>query len=86
MESVIQKIRGDELDIHGECQFCRKASVSIFGIINGKKYDGSLFRGFYICDEHREKLNSLLSGEYDIDEICLDRFKAAATKGLNLRR
>ena len=84
-ETVITKVRGRELEPNGPCQFCPKQATYIFGVVDSKKYDGYLFKGFPICDEHLDKLNALLSGEYDIDELFLEKYRMTGKRGINLR-
>jgi transcription elongation factor Elf1 len=85
MECVVQVVRGQNLD-EGDCTFCGKLSISTFCVTKGKKHDGTMISGFPICKEHHDKLNSLLSGEFDIDQIYLDRYKTSHTRKINVRR
>lgn len=87
MECVVQVVRGSNLDTENKtCVFCGANANNIFCITSGKKYDGTALQGFGICTEHKEKINALLSGEFDIDMIYLDRFKKTTAKKVNLRR
>jgi len=86
MESVITVVKGTELEIVGQCQFCTKQATSLFGVITDKRWDGFLLKSFKICSEHLDKLNALLSGEYDIDDMFLEKYKMTGGKGINLRR
>ena len=86
MESVIQVVRGSKLEGTFECVFCGSTNNSkIFGIVGKKTFDGILFRGFPICKEHLEKLNALLSGEFDIDNILLEQYRKPIGKSMRLR-
>lgn len=77
MESVVQVVRGDSLDPKSHpCIFCGKTSGSgLLGVTAGKKYDGTLLKTFSLCEEHFDKLNALLSGEFDIDLILLEKYR-----------
>lgn len=87
METVIQAVRGDSLDVQGKpCVFCgRTEGTELFAITAGKKYDGTLIRSFPVCTEHQEKLNALLSGEFDIDLIELEHYRKPAGRAVRLR-
>ncbi len=87
METVVQVVRGDSLDVSNKpCIFCsRVESQEMFAITAGKKYDGVLLRGFPICSEHLHKLNALLSGEFDIDRIELESYRKSVGKAVRLR-
>ena len=86
METIIHAIRGDTLNAK-ECAFCGSTIDCImFGIEAGKRHDGVLFKHLGVCKEHLNKLNSLLSGEFDIDKINLDQYrKSHIGKGIRLR-
>lgn len=86
-ESIIKLERGDALK-QKECAFCNSTqNIKLFGIEAGDKYDGIVLKHFGVCPEHLGKINALLSGEFDIDKIDLERYrKAYVTKGLRLRR
>jgi hypothetical protein len=87
MESVIQVVRGDNLDCKNKkCVFCSKPAVDLFGVTSGRKYDGVVIKSFNICKEHRDKINALLSGKFDIDEIYLEQYKITRAKKINMRR
>lgn len=86
MESVIVVVTGDPINPTGECQFCVKKATNIFGVVTSKRWNGHLFKGFKVCEEHLDKLNALLSGEYDIDEMFLEKYKMTGERGINLRR
>jgi len=88
MEAIINHIRGDKLKAT-ECIFCDKhENIKIFGIIVEEKFDGHLFKMFGVCPEHLDKINALLSGEYDIDSILLEKYRKITTRSItaNLRR
>lgn len=87
METIIKEIRGDSLEKPTECSFCGETNnCSIFGVITDKKFDGLTFKHFNVCKEHLHKLNSLLSGEFDIDQINLEKYrKVHVGKGIRLR-
>ena len=87
MESVVAVIRGSALDPNKQCcQFCgTDQSVSLFCITKEKKYDGILLQCFGVCKEHLDRLNALLSGEFDIDDIYLEKYRVRHSKNLQLR-
>lgn len=76
-ESVITVARGDSLDATKKpCVFCERAEgTEVFGITAGKKYDGILLKHFVVCEEHLDKINALVSGDYDIDQIELEKYR-----------
>lgn len=76
-ESVIQLVQGDSLDPTGkECIFCgRVRDPHMFSVSIGKRHNGVLLKHYVVCGEHLDKLNALLSGEYEIDAIQLDKYK-----------
>lgn len=87
MESVVQVIRGAPLETEGNyCNFCGKEASSLFLITKEKKYDGILVNSFPICREHLDKLNAILSGEFDIDEIFLSKYSSKPTRRVQLRQ
>lgn len=87
MEMIVQVVRGNSLDAaHEPCTFCgRIDQQSIFLVTAGKKYDGTMLRGFAICAEHLHKLNALLSGDFDIDKIELEKYKKSVGKAVRFR-
>jgi len=86
MECVLQVIRGNSLDHDGQiCPFCGEEAICMFGLTYGKKYDGVVFKGFGVCLEHKDKLNALLSGEFDIDEIYLEKYRKTMSKKVRIR-
>ena len=88
MEAIIQKIRGDDIEAK-KCNFCSKTeNIKIFGLILDAKHDGYLIKMFGVCPEHLDKLNALLSGEYEIDEIMLEKYRKLQPRSItaNLRR
>jgi hypothetical protein len=88
MECVVQVVRGSPLDPkHNHCVFCgTDETVSLFLITKEVKYDGVLLNGFGICKEHLDRLNALLSGEFDIDDIFLEKYRVGHAKKVQLRR
>lgn len=82
MESVVTVVRGDALDAENKpCIFCAKTEgTQLFAVSAGKKYDGTLLRCFPLCTEHFDKINALLSGEFDIDSILLEKYRKQLTK------
>ena len=86
METIIKHIRGDKLEAV-ECSFCGQTENCVFfGVQNGERYDGIVLKHFGVCKEHLHKLNAILSGEFDIDRIDLERFrKVHIGKGIRLR-
>lgn len=87
MECVVQVVRGSKLDpAKTSCAFCgTDQTVSLFCITKETKYDGVLMTCFGICKEHLDRLNALMSGEFDIDDIFLEKYRVKH-KSLNLRR
>ena len=88
METIVTVVRGDSLDATGKpCIFCGSTNGhQLFGITKGKKYDGILLKTFSLCEEHLDKLNALLSGEFDIDMIVLEKYrKQTKTQTLRFR-
>ena len=88
MECVVQVVRGSALNLKNEsCVFCGTDQItSLFLITKEIKYDGVLLNGFGICKEHLDKLNTLLSGEFDIDNIFLEKYRVKHTSKVQLRR
>lgn len=88
MECVAQAVRGSKLSSKGHyCIFCKdKEAVSLFCITKQEKHDGTLLNGFGICQEHLDRLNALLSGEFDIDNIYLEKYRIKHSKKIQLRR
>lgn len=76
-ESIVQIVQGDRLEAEGkECVFCgRIDNPQIFSVTQGKRHNGILLKHYVVCEEHLDKLNALLSGEYDIDAIKLDKYR-----------
>ena len=87
METVVQVVRGDTLIAGNKpCIFCNKVDKQqIFCVTAGKKYDGILLRGFPVCYEHLDKINALLSGEFDIDKIELEKYRKQVGRTVRLR-
>ena len=85
-ESIINYIRGDKLE-SDVCQFCGSSkNCKIFGMISRDNFDGKVLMHFSVCEEHLSKLNALLSGEFDIDRINLEKYrKHYGVKGIRLR-
>ena len=87
MESVVQVVRGSQLDPKTHhCVFCGVTATSLFCITKDKKYDGIVINSFGVCNEHLDKLNTLLSGEFDIDDIFLEKYRVTHAKKVHLRR
>lgn len=85
METIITVAQGDSLTTKGKtCIFCDKPATTLFGVLAGKRFDGEVLRSFPVCEAHLECLNSLLSGNYDIDKINLDSLRRAS-KSLRFR-
>lgn len=89
MESIVQVVKGDQIDKPSDytCEFCSKSTPAsqLFGVTVVKKHSGVLLKLFGVCDDHLHRLNAMLSGEFDIDEIYLDRFRKGARKVLKVR-
>lgn len=80
METIITTAQGDNLTTKGKtCTFCDQPAEALFGVIAGKKWNGEVLRSFPTCSVHLECLNSLLSGDYDIDKINLDSLRKPST-------
>ena len=88
MECVVKVVRGSALDpVKHQCLFCGTAQAeSIFCVTKEIKYDGVLLNCFGICKEHLDRLNALLSGEFNIDDIYLEKYRVRHGKNLQLRR
>lgn len=87
MESIVQVVQGDQLNIENkQCIFCNNAAESIFAITKSKKHNGTLITCFPVCKDHRARLNALLSGEFDIDQIYLEQFRSNNIRKINVRR
>ena len=87
MECVVQVTRGSKLDPESEsCSFCGNKATAIFCVTKSIKYDGVVLSGFPICKEHHDKLNALLSGEFDIDQIYLEQYRVKHDRKIYLRR
>lgn len=76
-ESVVQVVQGATLTPEGkECVFCGQTKgMHLFSVSNGIKYNGVVLKHYPICTEHLDKLNALLSGEYEIDHIQLEQYR-----------
>ena len=85
-ETIIKKERGEDLK-STKYAFCGyKVNIKIFGVEAGERFDGIVFKHFGVCEEHLSKINALLSGEFDIDRIDLERYrKVHVGRGLRLR-
>lgn len=77
MESVVTVVRGDTLEANNRpCIFCGNThETQLFGVTAGRKHDGILLKTFPLCPEHLDKLNALLSGEFEIDNIMLEKYR-----------
>ena len=86
METVINLVRGDALKADN-CIFCGETkNCKFFGIESDKTYDGIIIKHFGVCSEHLAKINSLLSGKFDIDRIYLEKYrKTHQGRGVRLR-
>jgi hypothetical protein len=87
MESIVQVVKGNQIDDPSKyvCCFCTDPAVSLFGVTTIKKFNGVILKTFGVCQIHLDKINSMLSGEFDIDQIFLERYKAKAGKTLKVR-
>lgn len=87
METIVNVVRGESLDATNKpCIFCGNTSGhQLFGITAGVKYDGTLMKLFSLCEEHLDKLNALLSGEFDIDLIFLEKYRKTPKTTLRFR-
>lgn len=76
MESVVTVVRGDPLNpTNCTCVFCGRPGTQLFGVTAGTKHDGTLLKSFPLCSEHLDKINALLSGEFEIDSILLEKYR-----------
>ena len=77
MESIVTVVRGDSLELTNKsCIFCNKTEDNkLLAVKIGSEWDGILLRTFPICTEHFDKINALLSGEFDIDKILLEKYR-----------
>ena len=87
VESVVQVVRGHKLNTEKmSCTFCDSTdSISMFCVVGKEKPDGTLLNCFGICKKHLDKLNALLCGEFDIDNIYIEKYDTKNHKGLQLR-
>lgn len=86
MKTIIKEIRGDAFNVKNECVFCLNTGQYIFGFITEKKADGLLFNNFNMCENHFNKLNTMLSGDFDIDKINTDQYKKKhSNSGIRMR-
>lgn len=87
MEAIINHVEGDQLEPKA-CVFCDKEKdISCFGVLpkEGIKWNGRLMTFFGVCEEHLDRINALLSGEYDIDTILLEKYRKPLGKNVRLR-
>ncbi|MCK9429032.1 MAG: hypothetical protein M0R17_03350 [Candidatus Omnitrophica bacterium] len=86
MECVVQVVRGNSLDITSKtCMFCDEPAQAYFCITGKLKHDGISIQGYEVCNKHLERINALLSGEFEIDNIYLEKYRNKSGKILNLR-
>ena len=87
MECVVKVVRGSPLTPKDqECIFCKnKEAIAVFSVTKEIKYDGVLLSCFGICKEHLDRLNALLSGEFNIDDIFLEKYRVQRSQKIQLR-
>lgn len=69
MEAIIQVIEGDKFEDTQTCIFCDKSTTIAFGLITDKKYNGHIIKYYGICTEHLEIIESILTGEFNINKL-----------------
>ena len=90
MQALIKILEG-KLPEKSKCFFCEKEAFSTFGLINSKNKinhpegEGYILDGVFLCDQHLEAFNTLLSGEHNIDDLIIIAGKSKKGK-INLRR
>jgi len=90
MQALVKILEGKMTD-NCKCFFCKKEALFTFGLINStvkiNHPDGDAFilDGVYLCNQHVEAFNTLLSGEHDIDNLIVLAGKSKKGK-INLRR
>ena len=96
MESFIVYNEGNKPNPNGDkCFFCEEKTFLLFNmtdtsysepiIINGNETSQYASNGIYLCNKHAEAINSLLSGEHDINQL-ITVMRSVKQKKLNLRR
>lgn len=85
-ESLVEVKEGASLDPKlYNCVFCKDRAKQLFGATIKKKPRGDVIRHFGVCEKHLDKINALLSGEFDIDLILAESRKTKNSKVINLR-
>jgi hypothetical protein len=84
MESVITVVRGDRLT-SSKCKFCNKEALYQLLLTKKATSDGIRVYWFGICEEHKDKINTIISGQYDIDLLFSDKPEKERRRSINLR-
>lgn len=85
-ESLVEVKEGASLDPKNyTCVFCSNKADQLFGTTIQHKPRGDVIKHFGVCEKHLEKINALLSGEFDIDIILAESRKRKNSKVINLR-
>lgn len=87
-ESIVKVVRGSQLKDPSKygCEFCSEDSEQIFGVTVKNTYQGTMIRHYAVCKRHLMKLNALLSGEFNIDEIYLEALRKKPRKAFKIRK
>lgn len=91
MEMIVQVNEGSKPNVKRKCFFCDSDSKHTFGIIKDNKTilsnnnEAYIMTAVGLCDIHAEGINSLLSGEHDINDL-INVMRTSKQKKLNLRR
>lgn len=81
-EALINKTEGSDL-IQTECVFCdSQKNIKSFGIITDKIGGLYKFKFFGACEDHINKINKILSGEFHVDNIGSKNIKNVNTCNL----
>lgn len=86
METLVQVLAGDELDKKEECTFCFEQSTKMILSVKRKRRDGYMLTGVPVCSDHYKRMELILSGDFDIDNIKLNKNEAKGTgPGVRMR-
>lgn len=84
-KSLVEVKEGASLDPKNyTCEFCGDRAYQVFGTTVKSKPRGNVIQHFGVCKKHLEKINALLSGEFDID-IILAESRKRNSKVINMR-
>ena len=75
MEAIVEVIKGELNFLNKKCSFCDKEATLLSGVVNEIRYDDTArLKTLPICKKHFDKLNAILIGEFDIDNIFLKEY------------